>query len=222
MTAVGLHQQRLARIRRATASALVDRWDTLGNYDRPSAEPFARTAAPIVAAGQLLAARTTVAYLSRRRGQPVELDRQAVTAARRGADPVDTYQRPFGAVWAALAAGVPWVDAVAQGRARLAQLAVTDVQLATRATYDTATAQSPVTSWVRVADAGACDLCAADDGATYATGGDMPIHPGCGCSLEPVLDDTSSSAKDPEVFDVHDHDELGPVLYAAGDHFAGP
>jgi len=38
----------------------------------------------------------------------------------------------------------------------------------------------------RVADGDACDFCAMLDGAQFRTDDPMPIHPGCGCGVEPV------------------------------------
>lgn len=38
----------------------------------------------------------------------------------------------------------------------------------------------------RVADGDACEFCAMLDGAQFRTDDPMPIHPGCGCGVEPV------------------------------------
>lgn len=218
------YQNRLRVVRARAAASVGDMYDALPDYHQPQAEPFAQQASRLVRAGQLLAAGTTNAYIARAaRIQPPRLDVTAVTgpAARRGVDPLEEYQRPFGIVWSALAVGADLADAVRQGRDRLVVLAATDIWLAARAAAAFVDEATPkITGWVRVADASACDLCSAADGMPTALAADMAGHPNCGCTQEPTFDDSpDSSAQDPEAVDVHDHDELGPVLYAAGQKF---
>lgn len=50
----------------------------------------------------------------------------------------------------------------------------------------------------RVADGDACDFCAMLDGAQFRTDDPMPIHPGCGCGVEPVEYTRLSGKKAPK------------------------
>lgn len=223
MSSISVYQNRLKAVRTSTARAVAAQWAQLDNFDRPQAAPFAARVAPIVAAGQMTAAKITVAQVSRlARVTPIRLDQAGIIGARQGVDPTETYQRPFGAVWAALAAGVAFDRAVQQGADRLDVLAVTDVWLASRAATEQIDAANPrITGWVRVADGGACELCSAADGMPLDQAADMAGHPSCGCTSSPTFDGTPDSAPaDPAVFDVNHHDELGAVLTTAGDNFA--
>lgn len=225
MSATTVYQNRLKVIRMRTAAAVADEWDHLDSLDADLREPFARKVAPIVAAGQLLAARTTTAYVSRAaRIQPLRITPGRVTGAavRGGLDPLDEYQRPFGVAWAALGDGLDPTVAKQRGLSRLTDLATMDVFLAMRATTAIIDQATPrITGWVRVADASACDLCSAADGTPMSQAADLAGHPGCGCTSEPQLSDSApTEAADPEATAVHEHDELGPVLYQAGQHFA--
>lgn len=224
MSAVTVYQSRLKAVRDRTAGTLADMYDELPDLHDDTANAFARRAAPIVRAGQLVAARTTNSYLARRaRVTPARLDPLEVTGeGARPTDLLDVYRRPFGAAWKALADGSDLTDARRIGRDRLTQLAVTDVWLATRAAAAVLDRSSPkITGWVRVADPGACDLCASADGMPTDAAADMAGHPGCGCTQEPTFADSDTSEpSDADAVDVHEHDELGPVLYAAGHSFA--
>jgi hypothetical protein len=224
MSAVTIYQRRLAAIRDRTAAAVAAEFDRLPDLHDTQAEPFARKASGIVRAGQLLAAGTTNQYIARAaKIRPLRLDPAAVTGqGARPVDPIELYRRPFGIVWKALADGEPLDVATRMGRDRALILAATDVWLASRAAaavIDKAT--SKITGWVRVADAGACDLCSAADGLPMDQAGDLAGHPNCGCTSSPTFGDDAgdSEPSDPDAFDVHEHDELGPVLYEAGQHF---
>lgn len=182
MSAVTVYQNRLKAIRLATSRAVAVEWDRLPDMNKPQAEPFAARVTPIVKAGQLLAARTTVAHISRQaRITPIRIDPNTVTGqAARNIDPIEEYQRPFGAVWSALSGGADIEQATAAGRSRLGILAVTDVWLATRAAAAVIDDATPkIIGWVRVADAGACDLCSAADGMPMSAAADMAGHPEC-------------------------------------------
>lgn len=221
---VSAYQNRLKAIRLHTAAQVSAEWDRLPNLDQTHAAPFARRAATIVAAGQLLTAKTANAYLGRLPGvQPARIAPANVTgeAARKGVHPLDEYQRPFGVAWHELSNGAEFDQARKMGRNRLNVLAVADVWLAMRvATELVDAANTKITGWVRVADSGACDLCSAADGQPMDQAADMAGHPGCGCTSAPTFADSPpSQASDPEATDVHEHDELGPVLYEAGQHF---
>lgn len=220
------YQNRLRAVRLTTRDAVGRVWDDLEEFHKDLAEPFAERVVPIVRAGQSTAARLTNSYVARRAGiAPVALDLERVTGAgaRNGLDPLEEYQRPFGAVWSALGSGKDLGEAKAAGRSRLDVLAVADVWLAMRATTALIDEVTPrITGWHRVADPGACDLCAAADGAPTSEAADLAGHPGCGCTNEPTMGEAPPG---PPIDDREDvatevHDELGPVLTVPGQHFA--
>jgi hypothetical protein len=219
VNATQIYQNRLRRIRLATASHLTGMWDQLPGLDRPDAERFAASAVPVVDAAQKLTARTVSGFLAPKLGIEVpRLDPGAVTNLRNNVDSIEVYQRPFGVVWAALSAGVPYAEAAVRGRDRLDLIAQTDVWLAMRTSSDLVAQEKPDLSWVRVADPSACDLCSAADGESMDSPGDMAGHPNCGCTTEPVTG--STQAADPDLVEVHHDDETGLVLYQAGHEFA--
>lgn len=224
MTASTIFQDRLKAIRTQTARAVTTEWDKLPDHHKTVAEPFAAKILPIVTAGQLLAANTTNSYIARQASvTPIRIQPEQVTGrAARNIDPLEEYQRPFGATWGALGEGQDLTDAIEVGRTRLGLLVVTDVWLAMRAATDLIDqANQRITGWVRVADASACDLCSAADGMPMNQAADLAGHPGCGCTSEAqITDSPPTEAADPEAIDVHQHDELGPVLYQAGQSFA--
>lgn len=220
------YQNRLRAVRLSTRDRLGEMWDGLDELHRSDAETFAERAVPVVRAGQVLAAKLTNGYVAKRAGiQPVALDLERVTGAgaRNGLDPLEEYQRPFGSVWGALGRGRPLEEARAAGRAHLDVLAVADVWLAMRATTAVIDELTPrITGWHRVADPGACDLCAAADGAPTSAAADLAGHPGCGCTNEPTMGDPPAQPTIAERDGVSEevHDELGPVLTVPGQHFA--
>lgn len=215
------YQDRLRAIRLAGTRQAVSMWDNLPDHHRERALPFARKVLPVVSAAQLLTAKNTAAHLRTHGVKPPGVRPRQVTNLRNGADPLDVYQRPFGVTWHALGEGRTLDQALREGRDRLATLVQADVLLAMKAVATLVGNENPaITGWVRVADATACDLCTAADGETYSSADDMGIHPGCGCTLDPVFGDASSSAADPEAISTHVSDELGPLLYEAGHSFA--
>lgn len=222
MTAVTTYQGRLAKLRTATTGHALAAWDALPDYNIDRAAPFAVKVAPIIGTGQLLTARNTAAYLSRKLGGPPPRILPAdVTDLRQGVPTAQAYQRPFGLVWHALGKGLALDAAVAIGRGRLADMVATDVLLAMKAaTSIVGGTDNRITGWVRVADSGACDLCQAADGETYSDASDMGIHPSCGCTLDPAFDGTQSAPEDEGATATHESAELGPLLYEAGHSFA--
>jgi hypothetical protein len=129
------------------------------------------------------------------------------------------YRRPFVQVWAALSAGSVWRQAVHAGLARVQATAEMDVQLASRAMFGEVQREyDDVFGYQRVSNPGACEYCAAIDGAFVKSADAMPIHNRCGCTLEPLSEPHPRSATPSEVA-VHEHGELGAVVTAADHDF---
>jgi hypothetical protein len=220
---------------RTRVGAIVERaWRTLPDYRGPSIDRFASTVAPIVVGAQRQVASLTDAHLAQleavalgRPAKPLGIPAAVLSfeALRAGSNALDVYRRPGVTVWTALAAGDDLEAAVDKGLTRAQVLAVTDVQLAkTHAARYVLEERESVVGYRRVPEPNACDLCAtAADGRTYRTSALLPIHARCNCDVEPVFGvrPPRESSPDDDTFAVHQHDELGPVLTAAGDSFAG-
>lgn len=220
------YQEALARLRLTAAGGVERAWLSLPSYDRADVATFVNRAVPIVGAAQRNAVSLTGAYLSRSlKSRVVALDLAATTGAavRNGATPADVYGRAFVTVWRALGAGSRFEDAVASGLARATATAQTDVALSSRAAaVEYASRDSRITGWRRVADSGACPLCAAASDQTYHSDDVMPIHDRCGCTVEPIVGEATTPSGPPAGVAIHEHGELGPVLAKEGDDFTGP
>lgn len=213
----------LARVRGLVSGAVDRAWVRLGSYNEPDVPRFLAAAVPVVSAAQRHTASLTVAYLARAaKVRPPAIDTSALTGAplRNGAAPDEVYRRPFVTVWTALAAGTAWAAAVEAGRARAVATAETDMQLATRATAGAVgNSEDSIVGYRRVVSGEACELCASVAGAFLSDANVMPLHPGCSCTLEPVIGHAPQLDSEPEGVIVHDHGELGPTLAVAGQHF---
>lgn len=219
---------------RNRVAAIVERaWVSLPDYRDPSIDRFAITIAPIVVGAQRQVASLTAAHLAQLEtaatgepARPVGIPAAvlAFEALRKGATALDVYRRPGVAVWTALAAGDALDAAVAKGLDRARVLAVTDVQLAkTHAARHVLEARDTVTGFRRRPEADACPLCLRAASQRYKRGDLLPIHARCNCDVVPIFGrrDPGTPSDEGDPIAVHSHDELGPVLAAAGDHFAG-
>lgn len=199
------------RIRDASVRAVSAAWRGLPRYDEANVDEFLSRALPAVRAGARSSALLTAAYINRAlERQPAAFDPDEVLASLRNGVPLEeVYRRPFVAVWTDLAAGKLYADAVAAGLDKARMLAATDPQLAMRAT---AGALDTGFGYRRVADGDACQFCLAVNGAYVKSGSAMPLHPHCGCSLEPLTAPHEGAARLPNGVAVHQHGELGAVL----------
>lgn len=209
------HIAETARVRELVARAVGAAWDTLPGLDEDDVFRFLELALPVVQGGQIQTARLTDAYIARAlERQPVGITADQVTGAavRAGAPPAEVYRRPFVTVWTALANGKQWQDAAAAGRARAISTARMDLQLTNRATFDAIQQADPgIRGYRRVADPGACGFCRLVNGAFVKSASAMPLHNGCGCGLEPVLE-REHVTPPPDGVAIHEHGELGPML----------
>lgn len=214
-----------ARLRGALGRMVGAAWAGLPGHDRADVDEWLATVLPLVAEAQRQSVALTDAYVARVLGRaPLGLDASTVVGAavRNGADPAVVYHRPFVQMWQRLGEGVPFEDALQQGRNRAVSTAEMDVQLAHRAAYDAIQDADPmVRGWRRRASASACEFCRAVNGAFVKRASAMALHNHCSCGLEPELREADPSPV-PEGVAVHTHGELGPVLAASGDKFTGP
>lgn len=215
------HLEAQARLRRLAMRGVAQAWTALPAYDEQNVPDFLAAVLPLAAASQRQAALLADAYIARiLERQPLGIDPDAVAGAavRAGADPAEVYRRPFVTVWTALGSGTMYEQAVHAGLARAVKTAETDVQLTQRATLAEVQARdSRIGGWTRVANAGACAFCSEIDGAFVKNADAMPLHPGCGCTLEPA--DPAPETAAPSDVAVHEHGELGPTLADPAHHF---
>lgn len=185
-----------ASVRTRFLAVLGASWLGLGAWRTADMRRFLSTALPMVAGAQRLMGSLTDAYLSRVVGAltdstslPIGLPTSLVTGeALRGVPPTEVYQRPFVATWTALSNGQSLDAAVRQGGERLRSIASTDLQLAKTHSASAAMQRMPrVTGYRRVPAATACALCLIASTQRYHKADLLPIHPGCGCDVEPLV-----------------------------------
>lgn len=210
------------RLRRIAAQAVGAAWQGLAAYNEENVPEFLAAAVPVVVAAQRQSVSLTEAYLARSIGRrPVGVNPLDVISQLRGdTTPEDVYRRPFVTVWTSLKERGVYEQAVAAGLAHAVSSARMDVQMAMRQTMQTVQDAEPrIRGYVRVPDGGACDYCLALAGAFVKNADAMPLHNGCGCGLEPVVDDRPPVTPVPDSVAVHEHGELGPVLGDPGHDF---
>lgn len=168
----------------------------LGSWRDPDKARFAAQVTPIVAGAQRQVASLMDAYLTRllsdMRGRPARPTGAIPDVSRlRGVDPGTVYGRPFDTVWAELAEGRDFEQALAAGRLRAEQITKTDLQLA-----ETHTARAlleddhDVVGFRRVlTGTTSCGLCVVASTQRYHRGELLPIHPGCDCGVAPIIGD---------------------------------
>lgn len=220
------YQDALARLRAQATTMVGAAWDSLERYDEAQVSEWLDLVEPVVLAGQAQAVALTDAYLAALLERaPLGLLPEELTGAavRAGTTPAEVYRRPFVTVWTALAAGTAWAAATSAGRAQATTSAATDIALSTRAAASAAgELDDSITGFARVPDGNACEFCTSAAGQRYRTDDLMPLHPNCGCTLEPLTTGLAPRAhpEPPEPATVEEHGELGPVLVGADDHFA--
>ncbi len=230
------YQGEMKRTRQAVADHVASVWRRLPDYRDEQVPGFLQAALPVVQAGQRRAVALTSAYLSRALGAPpVGLDVETLVGAavRNGMDPAEVYRRPFVTTWAAIAKiGVQ--AAIEKGLSRLTSTADMDVAMSGRDTLLAYQRVAPavesdrIIGWRRVAEPGCCDFCLSIDGAHTGPDEPQPLHNRCGCTADPITAGSSlvgallgvGSRIDKTV--IREHGELGPVITAHGDSFAGP
>ena len=219
-----------ASIRSRLLAALGATWLGLGAWRTADMDRFLTTTLPMVAGAQRLMGTLTDAYLSRVVGAltrtptpPVGLPTSVVSGeALRGVPPAEVYRRPFVTTWTALSDGQPLDAAVKQGGERLRSVASTDLQLAKTHSASNAMQRMPhVTGYRRVPDAKACALCLIASTQRYHKADLLPIHPGCGCDVEPLVgNEPQGQVIDRELLNrVHNavREKFGTQNFSAGD-----
>lgn len=246
------YQAAVAEIRKRLGVYAATVWTSMPAYRDADVERLVRLLTPRVAAGQMQTARLTDAYLASLAGaRAAGVDRRLVSGAGpRSVDPAEVYRRPAVTVYTALARGVAFDKAVAQGATRLQSIVSTDLQLAKRVQQQATLGSAGIERYRRVlTGAEDCSLCAVASEQTYTTGDLLPIHPSCDCDVAPDSDDVRSmnaanrdrlaervtaeleqrgGEQGIEISDAqslitnHEHGEYGPTLAWSADRFTGP
>lgn len=225
-----------------------------GQYRDADVIRFVNQMVPTILASRRQVSALTDAYLAQKLsgalGIRVPPRGPIDTSGLRGVPASDVYARPFQTVWTKLSNGLPFDAAVNAGAARLVDVIATDLQMAKTYTAQDVFSNSPdrIIGYSRVVSgANTCALCYVAATQMYHRGDLMPIHPGCGCSVEPVTKSQPFDhvAADQQLMDVHqavkdqlgsyssdaraidyrklvvvqDHGEYGPTLAIAGQHF---
>ena len=221
------HIELNAQLRDSTVKRLTRIWRSLPEYRDETLPAWLNAAVPVVQAAQRAEITVTQAYLSRALGRTVRAvsAEEIMAMYRNGTPPADVYSRPFGEVWSALAGGATFDQAQERGLFRATQTAATDIQATMRDTLNVVGEAEPdLWGYQRVTDGAACSFCLLLNGAQLRTEDPMPIHPNCGCGVEPVVytrgfDNrnnlatfNASPTPPPKGVAVRDHGELGPVL----------
>lgn len=206
---------------------------------------FVASVVPVVLAGRKQVSSLTDAYLSRMLGVrplgPIDTD------ALRGVDVREVYARPYVTVRTKLAEGLTYDAAISAGVARLADITLSDMQLAKTHTAKARFAGAPIERYRRTLTGDKnCALCYLASTQTYAKADLLPIHPGCDCGVEPIaagdrtqmdadlaatheavedrLGEADSGGRAPDYrkqLIVVQHGEMGPLLAVKGHHHQG-
>lgn len=234
---VGQYTDSTVRLRQALLRAVDGIWAGLGAYRDDDAARFVATVAPIVTGSVGAMSTMTDAYLTTLLGMmlaaPVKAGAARGDYPREGVTVAQVYRRPLVTVWTALANGVPFGQAVEQGRGRLASIAATDLQLAKRAAaHARLSADTRVVGYRRVlVGSHSCALCALAASQRYHRIKKMAVHPGCNCAVAPIIGTEdpgqtidTHAVKDPaalEAGDIHTLDTVDPLHAAIRERFGG-
>lgn len=192
------HQDQLLALRERSARTLDNLWtlhatnpgdDALAAWldaSVPVLESVNTTAA--VSSATYVNAYTAAATGTPSVGTVINAVDLAKMVTARGVATEDVLTRPFVTMRTSLAEGNPLATAVETGRARAVQIGRTDPMLSARAGASHAMKADPrIVGYRRVADSGACSFCLVAATQRYHDADLMPIHPGCGCSVAPII-----------------------------------
>lgn len=214
-----------ARLRQALIQTVGTMWTELGSWREADAVAYLRQVVPLIHGATAAMAALTDTYLGQLLAEMTGVPDLGPPAAARGAGyarpaPIaEVYRRPFITTWTALAQGKPLPEAVNSGRARLLNIAATDLQLSKRAASHTRLDADPrVVGYRRVLmGSKSCAMCALAASQRYHKRRLLPIHPGCDCGVAPIVG-TEDPGQALNVHTARDRDalEAGDVQELAG------
>lgn len=161
-------------------------WLALNGHNEVDVDTWLARVVPVVEAGQSnMAALVDGHYADLLDQPPLGL----LVRNPRGVDLDEVYRRPFVETWSKLKSGADFDDALAAGRRRAEVLAGSDMQLAMRDAADQVKSNR-IVGYRRVLDGNACMFCATASTQRYKRAGLLPLHPRCGCTVEPIIGDS--------------------------------
>lgn len=193
------HQQLLAGVRGQVVRFVEASWRALPDYRDEAIARFVGQVVPVVLGGQQRIAQLTVANLQvlerllAGEGRRQVFDtRQITVEALRGVPADEVYRRAGVSVWSALADDADLSTAIDRGRRRAVSIATTDLQLAqTHSAQQVIESSDRIVGYRRVlTGAEDCALCAIASTQRYRKAELMPVHPGCDCTVAPIIGDT--------------------------------
>lgn len=208
VAALAAYDQQQAMLREQMIAALVAIWgSSFAALGSPAGvADFIKRVLPLTGGAQRAMATLTNAYLNQAIGRPVtpiNFDLVTGVALRNGeVKPSTLYSRPVVSMRTALAQGKTLGEAEAIGRKRLIDISGSDLQLAKTHTSRevlTDAVQNPrrgpsqgVVGFRRVlSDRGNhCAMCILASTQRYHSFDLMPMHPGCQCSVAPIIGET--------------------------------
>lgn len=192
------HQQQLLMIRAASSATVAALWDRyLLRPDDVSRDRWLPAAAQAVTAAQQAAAAAVIAHVPQSvrvagaTPDPTPATLQpAAFLSPRGVDTATVLARSVIQVRRGLADGKPFEAAMSEGRSRAVQTAATEPMLTARqANREAMKAQPRIVAYRRVPDGNACKFCLLVSTRRYWVADLMPVHPGCGCTVAPIIGD---------------------------------
>lgn len=241
------HQAAVAAVRARVLSFARIAWAAQGSYRDADVDRLVSLIVPRVLAGQVQVAQLTAVYIATLTGTAAAVVDRAVVLNGRGVEPSEVYRRPAVEVYTALAGGKSFADAVKAGGLRLLSLIGTDMQMASVRQARESMGAARVVGFRRVLTGREnCALCTLAATQRYHRESLMPIHPGCDCTVAPILGhsdpghvlnrdavdaihaqvfdqtgtaDLGGRATDYRKVTVHEHGEYGPTLAWDGQHF---
>lgn len=197
-----------AGIRARLDAALTRRWRAMDSWRDPDMSRLLNDILPIVSAAERSMVDATIAHLAATSSaaagsafRPARPRYQDLTgAALRGVDPSEVFMRPQMVLNDALAKGKSLTTAVTMGERRLLSLGSTNLQLAKR---DTVAAAGKGKFYRRVLTGSEnCALCVIASTQRYRQGSLMPIHPGCDCGEEEIIEGLPPQVIDPALLEM--------------------
>ena len=220
------YESQSALLRERVVAYSLSVWAAARSFRDADVDRIVAQIVPAVQAGQLQLATLTDAYIgqvAKRAGVVWVPSLDRTVTAYRGVDAGIVYRRPAVALYTALAAGEGFSRAVDVGQSRLLSIVSTDLQQARNRQASQSVRGSGFSSYRRVLTGKEdCDLCQLASTNVYSKADLMPIHPGCDCGVEPVVEFDAKPDPAAETVVVNMHGELGPTLGWAGEHFTGP
>lgn len=237
VTTIVRYQDQVAAVRERVLAFVRRVYGNLESWRSDDIDRFVAAIVPVTDGGQRTVASLTDNYLATIQrqvlgsGSTIGIPSSVVDVeSMRGVPAAEVYQRTGSTIYGALSRGEPLRLAVAAGLARAVSTASTNLQLArTHSSRYVGMRAGEIVGFRRVLSPEACTLC---EGSTATFGRDelMPIHGYCTCGSVPVfrggpdpgeVEQGSPSDEDRGTPEVHQHDEIGPVLTSSDDSFAG-